>query len=56
MFNRILCFLKGHQHTLYVQLHTLEVNAECTRCGHRLSNADAIRILMRGSSRWYTVG
>lgn len=46
---RIICFFKEHQHTITVNLDSLQVNAECTRCGNRLSEEEALHILRTGT-------
>ena len=42
---RIICLFKGHEHTVTLNLDSLQVNAECTRCGHRLTPEQALHIL-----------
>ena len=42
---RIVCLFKGHEHTLTIYLNSCRVNAECTRCDHRLTEQEALWIL-----------
>ena len=42
---RLICLFKGHDHVFHIYLDSIEVNAECSRCGHRLSPREASWIL-----------
>ena len=42
---RIICLFKGHEHTITLYMDSQRVNAECTRCGHRLTEQEALWIL-----------
>lgn len=50
---RLTCRVKGHKvEVLQFYLHSVTVNAECVRCGHRLTQEEAY-VLVNSSSVLY---
>ncbi len=47
--NRIICLVKGHHFEFGIYVMGYTVTAECLRCGHRLTQKEAIEILMNSS-------